>query len=464
MGAAPPPRNGSKLPRLFRMDTFETADDTDDRERRQSRRIVPGMIIVSCGGRAVMQPRAVPAGAGGLVIGRKTSKGLDVTDDRVSREHVRVERRGDGWRITDLGSHNGTFVDGVKVEGTIDAEAPRVLRLGQTVLLFVDDVAPMIGSAISTDEDVVIGPSMRAALESITRAAEAKHSLLVVGESGTGKELAARTYHRAAAPEGPRVDVNCAAIPATVAERLIFGAKKGAYSGATTDAVGYAQAADRGVLFLDEIGELELEVQAKLLRFLETGEVMPLGASTPRVVEVRVLAATNRDLPARAAEGHFRADLLYRLARTQTTLPPLRERPEEIPWLVQLELSLLGPDAPTPSARFVEACLLRPWPGNVRELRAAVRTAADAARAVGEVTLGAEELSPRAGLPLQGEPLPKTKAPSRPPPATQDHPLREAIVTAMQRNDGNLTAVARTLGMHRTQLYRLMKKLGLSAE
>jgi DNA-binding NtrC family response regulator len=447
------------------MPTLETADDSDDRGSRQARRTVAGMIVVFCAGRAAMQPRAL--GSGGLVVGRKTRRGLDVTDDRVSREHVRVERSARCWKITDLGSHNGTFVDGERIEGTIEADAPRVLRMGQTVLLFAEDVTPRIGGEIATDDGVVIGPSMRAALDAIVRAARAKQSVLVVGESGTGKELAAHTYHRAAAPDGPRVDVNCAAIPATVAERLLFGAKKGAYSGASGDAVGYAQAADHGVLFLDEIGELELEVQAKLLRFLETGEVMPLGAATPRIVDVQILSATNRDLPARAAEGKFRPDLLYRLARTQTTLPPLRERPEEIPWLVELELRQLGEDAPTPTARFVEACLLRSWPGNVRELRAAVRTAADTARAIGEATIGADELPPRAGIALREDAnaAPRPRLTSEPPPGPErDHPLREAIVTAMQRHDGNLMAVARTLGMHRTQLYRLLKKLGLGSD
>lgn len=429
----------------------ETVDDDFDRPRRTKDARAAGVAVIFRGGGPAFDARAL--GSKPLVVGRETKSGLDVGDDRVSREHVSIGCDGDRWTITDLRSHNGTFVDGERIERSVTTRDPRVVRIGQTLLLLEPDVARLQRPHALGEKEPVIGPSLAAALERIETAAREGDTLLVTGESGTGKELAARTFHRAArGSESPFVDVNCAAIPATIAERLLFGTRKGAYSGATTDSAGYVQAADRGVLFLDEIGELDLDVQAKLLRFLETKEVMSLGASTPRAVDVLLVAATNRDLRTRIAEEKFRPDLYYRLAKRHIDLPPLRARAEEIPWLVAVELRGLDGDPLLPSARFVEACLLREWPGNVRELRAETRRAADAARAAGEDTLGVDWLGERAGL---------AERPRAERPDAADHPLRDAIVEAMEKHDGNVAAVARTLGMHRTQLYRWLKKLGL---
>ncbi|MFP2913649.1 sigma 54-interacting transcriptional regulator, partial [Pyxidicoccus sp. 3LFB2] len=204
-------------------------------------------------------------------------------------------------------------------------------------------------------------PHLGAVLERVAPAAAAGETLLITGESGTGKELAARAYHQSGPnARGRFVAVNCAAVPASVAERLLFGSRRGAYSGAEADTDGYLQAADKGVLFLDEVAELSPEVQAKLLRVLETREVMALGAFRAQPVDVRVCSATHKDLRAAASAGQFRADLYYRLAQAEVHLPPLRERLEDVPWL--LAHALKGTPAPALHATYVEACLSRPGP------------------------------------------------------------------------------------------------------
>jgi DNA-binding NtrC family response regulator len=288
---------------------------------------------------------------------------------------------------------------------------------------------------------IVCGAKLRVALDAVAQAARRDRDVLLTGESGTGKEIAARVFHE----EGPRkkerfVAVNCATIPEGLAERLLFGAKKGAYSSATADAEGYMQSADGGVLFLDELGELDLGVQAKLLRVLETREVMALGATAARKIDVRICAATNRDLRAEVAAGRFRADLLYRLSQ-EVALPPLRERIEEIPWYIARASSL------PPHGKLVEACLLRPWPGNVRELVREIQIACDGAS--DDKALRPEHLRASAGE-IVGAPDPVGEL------------TQERIESALKANGGNVTAAARALGLHRTQLYREMKRLGVT--
>ncbi|MGZ6094315.1 MAG: sigma 54-interacting transcriptional regulator [Polyangiales bacterium] len=441
------------------MTTLETRDDPEERRAPASSTKTPGVVVLFAEGAPTFR---VHDARKPVVVGRVVKRGIVVVDDRVSREHALVSEEQGRWTVRDLGSRNGTHVDGERVDEEMEGPAGMIVRVGGTLLLLVDDVTPLRRAHRLDDPTFVRGPAMQAALDAIAQAAEHDRTLLVRGESGTGKEHAARTYHLAgSAPKGPFVPVNCSAIQKTVAERLIFGAKKGAYSGSTTDAHGYVQAADGGVLFLDEIGELDLDVQAKLLRFLETKEAIPVGASAPKQVDVRVCAATNRDLRAWSAEDRFRADLYYRLAQHEVVLPPLRARKEEIPWLVALELG-----AEAASARFVEACLLRRWPGNVRELRSAAARAHKAARAAGEEVVGAEFLAKDAGVAFASADasFDDERERSSGPKPPLDHPLRDALVEAMKTHEGNVAAVARALGMHRTQVYRWLKKLGLDHE
>jgi transcriptional regulator with GAF, ATPase, and Fis domain len=279
-------------------------------------------------------------------------------------------------------------------------------------------------------------------------------SLLVVGETGTGKEIAARKFHESAPkPTGPFVALNCATIPKELAERLLFGSRRGAFSGAT-DAPGHVQAADGGTLFLDEIGELPPDVQSKLLRMLETREVQRLGATTSERVNVRVCAATFRDLRAEVGAERFREDLYFRIAQAQIRLPPLRERIEEVPWHVQQVLDDCRRDAELgATAGFVETCATRFWPGNVRELRAEVRRAAAAALAKGAKLLRSEDLSPTAG-----KPIPRSQPPKEAPAFPNDE-----VAAALAQAEGNVVLAARNLGVHRNKVRRWLERYQIDA-
>jgi DNA-binding NtrC family response regulator len=416
---------------------------------------LPGVLVVYSAGTAML--RALPLQRGRLVLGRDETAGA-LEDARTSRQHTELVFDGSLWTIRDLGSRNGTFVDGRAIEGPAVFAAPQILRLGSTLCLFELNVRPYLGHDLTLQPDLVAGPALHGALGRIAHLARTSERLLIVGESGSGKELAARRFHSAGPNASGRfVAVNCAAIPEGVAERLLFGSLKGAYSGASADADGYAQAAHGGVLFLDEIGELDLEVQAKLLRMLESHEVMPLGAAMPRKLNTRVCFATHRDLRGAVAQKQFREDLYYRIIQALVRLPPLRRRREEIPHLIARELSRLQ-DTPQVHVRLVEACLLRPWPGNVRELIGSVRHAVGSARAAGASLVRAEYLDPDAGMPVAGELL---AIPANATLARKPEPTREAIEAALVKHDGNMAATARALGVHRTQLYRLVERYGI---
>jgi transcriptional regulator with GAF, ATPase, and Fis domain len=309
---------------------------------------------------------------------------------------------------------------------------------------------------------MVVGAALGEALDTVGRAASASETLLIRGETGTGKELAARRFHELGPnARGPFVAVNCAAIPAGLAERLLLGAKRGAYSGATADAEGHLRAADRGVLFLDEAGDLDLLVQAKLLRVLETKEVVPLGASHGARVEVRVCMATHKDLRGEVAAGRFRRDLYHRVAPPEVVLPALRARLDEIAHHVVDEAGRAS--GLKPQARLVEACLLRVWPGNVRELRKHVHHAAVHAAAQGESRVRLEDLSEGAGQPIEAA-APPSRAPARKYVQWSKELTREDVEKALREHGGKIASTARSLGMQRSQLYREMARLGIKRD
>jgi DNA-binding NtrC family response regulator len=428
---------------------------------------VPGAVLLFSGRAPQYRPVVLPRD-GLLPLGREDMGGLPVPDEKVSRQHAEVTFADGEFTVKDLGSRNGTWVDGARVEGTVTARSGAVVRLAQTLLVLEADLRRWLAGQVKHD-DVIIGPTLQQALDRAVVARATNAHLLVRGESGAGKELVASRYHQAAARKGPFVAVNCAAIPASVAERLFFGAVKGAYTEAKQDADGYLAAADGGVLFLDEIAELDLQVQAKLLRALETGEYLQLGAASPRKASVHVVAASHRDLRAAVAANTFRSDLFYRLSQFEVLLPALRERKEEVPWLMRHALQGLPVEL---HATAVEVALLRPWPGNVRELLSETRKAAATAQGdpKGNV-LRAEHLSAQAGQPVAGAPPPVTTPtraavssgvkPGAPPVPSSGDPDKEAILAALAATGNNVSAAARQLDMHRTQLYRVMKRLGL---
>ena len=438
-------------------------DDRDDRER------VPGVVLVFSGGAPGAQ--AMAAASGPFEIGRGLASARKIDDGRVSRRHARVAFDAGRCLVTDLGSQNGTFLDGVLAAANVATPAQRVIRVGDSLLIPTGDVRPFERAGVRSVDGFLRGPGMQALLEDVARAAQGGTVLHVRGESGTGKEGVAQAFHLASTRAARSlVAVNCAAIPHAVAERLLFGVKRGAYSGADADAPGYVQEADGGTLFLDEIAELDLLVQAKLLRVLESKEVMPLGASRPRKVDFALCSATNKDLRALVAAGRLREDLYFRIGRPAVTLPPLRNRPEEIPALIACELARMTP-AQAAHVSLVEQCLLRPWPGNVRELFAEIRAAAQAAQAAsgGDHRVTARHLPAMAGSvfgsampeaastpPVEHE-APPSDGPRRRMPEV-DGQWRRRIEDALRANAGNVAATARALGLHRTQLRRLVKR------
>jgi transcriptional regulator with PAS, ATPase and Fis domain len=296
------------------------------------------------------------------------------------------------------------------------------------------------------------------AIEGVAAGEECLH---IRGETGTGKELAARHFHQSTERrKGPLSALNCATIPPALAERVLFGAKKGAYSGAEADSEGVIQAAHGGTLFLDEVAELDLAVQAKLLRVLEDGQVMPLGATKPVPVDVRLCSATHRDLSEEVARGRFRQDLYFRIGLPKVELPPLRARLEDLPLLL-LGIAARAPGKPACHASLVEAALLRPWPGNVRELEKRVTDAARAAAAAGDKSIRASHLA-RATAPTTSrrprlESITSTELPVDS--STREPLTRAAIERALRDTGGNVTAAAVALGLHRTQLRRLLLRL-----
>jgi transcriptional regulator with GAF, ATPase, and Fis domain len=446
---------------------IDTEDATRD-SRRTGREPRPGVVLVFSGSTPLFLPFALEAGT--FLIGREGPAGSALRDERTSRRHAEISLTKDGWRIRDLGSRNGTFVDGVQLTGETVVASPRVIRTGDTVFVRSDDVGDVCHPR--DEGGPVVGSELHRALKEIDRAAVASDTLLILGESGTGKELAAKRFHqRGPHAGGPFVAVNCAAIPEPIAERLLFGAKKGAYSGATADSIGHVQSADFGVLFLDEGAELDLQVQAKLLRVLEAREVVPLGASHGTPVKVRVCVATHRDLRAAVGASRFRADLYHRLAPPEVTLPPLRERLDEI---TQHVVSAIAQGAPklVPQAKLVEACLLRHWPGNVRELRKHLQAAAARAASEGADRVRLEHLPPTAGQPIEpvaneadgAKAATASDAPAKP---RREYVrwsqtlTREALERVLAENDGNVALAARSLGMGRSQMYREMERHGL---
>ncbi|HET9934262.1 MAG TPA: sigma 54-interacting transcriptional regulator, partial [Polyangiaceae bacterium] len=329
-------------------------------------------------------------------------------------------------------------------------------RVGRSLLWGVADARPFADGVQVDAQGLVRGGHSRRAWSEIELAAKAGTTLCLRGESGAGKELGARAFHEAAGLPGsaPFIAVNCAAVPEGLAERLLFGARRGAYSGAVTDQLGYIQAANGGTLFLDEIAELDSRVQAKLLRVLESREVLPLGATRPERVELRVCVAAHADLREEVQAERFREDLYYRVGRPEVQIPPLRERIDELAWIAAGEIARVEPTLRA-SVRFLEACARRPWPGNVRELLGEVRRAAHRALRAGKAELSEEELDPEAGERLAERPSPDDDD-AKPVTLPED----ERIEQALSESGGNVTQAARALGVHRNQLRRWLSKRG----
>ncbi len=331
---------------------------------------------------------------------------------------------------------------------------------------WVDDLQRRLDDETALGSLVGVSRRMRQLFSKIRRAAKAPLDILVVGETGTGKELIAREIHRSSdRSDGPFVAVNASAIQVTLAESELFGHVKGAFTGATSDREGIFARASGGTVFLDEIGDMPLELQAKLLRVLQERTVEPIGSGRSRPVDVRVVSATHQDLEVAVGAGHFREDLYYRIKGITLRVPPLRDRHEDIVLLADYFLDRLATqsktDVPRLAAGAIERLMRHTWPGNVRELQQVITAAASMTQSEMIESEALEITTPKAGAgtfdvdALYGMPLTEAKN------ELTTWFERQAIEAALAANDGNISAAARRLGIHRQSLQQKMAALGI---
>ena len=426
-----------------------------------------------------------------LIVGRAGDSDIALDDSTVSRQHAEIVLTARGWAVRDLGSRNGVSVDGARSKACLLTNGC-IVRFGDILFQFVDRElelhavyrtdGKLRGSAQRlgpSDSQLVGGWKMDRLAAQLQRVAKSELTVLLLGESGTGKEVAAREIHRWSGRPGRFTAVNCAAIPGALLESELFGYRKGAFSGAAGDKPGLFQSARGGTLLLDEIGDMPVDSQAKLLRVLQSRSVTPLGAVDAEATDVRVLAATHRDLSALQQSGAFRSDLYARLSDFVLRLPPLRDRKEDIITLACCFLSQQRPDPPRMSVGFAAELLEYDWPYNVRELESCIKrslavmegdllrrrdlpeairqrdrsasvqaaaavpaiSAAVRAAAVSAEDVGAGEISLRS-----------------------DAPSEQELRTLLAIHRGNVSALAREFGKARMQVHRWLNRYALDPE
>ncbi|MCA9522944.1 MAG: sigma 54-dependent Fis family transcriptional regulator [Myxococcales bacterium] len=419
-----------------------------------------------------------------IYVGSSPDVALPLDDSTVSRHHLKIEGDKNGYRIRDLGSKNGTYVNGVRISDAYLADAA-VIRIGASEVLFKTD-EDTVEIELSTEPRFgkIIGQSaeMREIFALLSKVAPTNYTALVEGESGTGKELVAEAIHsHSRRRDKAFVVFDCSAVPADLIESELFGHVKGAFTGATASRTGAFEQAHGGTLFLDEIGELSLDLQPKLLRVLEKREIKPVGSNQMIPVDVRIVAATNRNLEKEVEGGGFREDLYYRLAVLKIHLPALRERREDIPLLVNHFLSSIQSElglSETPQVSYETMAKLQnhPWPGNVRELKNFIERASLLAeggrvetRFIAKKGLDgrADESERAVAVSSSGESsieqfsidfdLPFKDAKNR---------LIEKFEKAywarmLDKHGGNISQTAREAGIHRKSLEYLLKKLAI---
>jgi DNA-binding NtrC family response regulator len=436
---------------------------------------VPSLVVTIAGAAGPVAPVAeVRLEMKPLVVGTSPECDLVLSDPRVSRRHCELALTPSGILLRDLGSKNGTFAGKIALREALLAPG-EVVTVGSTTLVVrpvgPPAVVPMSPTGRFGD---AIGQSyvMRTLFARLERAAPTDQTLLLLGESGTGKEVLARAIHeQSPRRSGPFVVLDCSAVNANLLESELFGYAKGAFTGAAGVRAGLLEETSGGTLFIDEIGELPLDLQPKLLRALETRQVRRLGANEWRPFDARVVAATHRDLRARAAEGVFRQDLYYRLAVVEVRVPALRERKDDIPALVERFLAAYDPprklaDLPPHALALLAA---HSFPGNVRELRNLVarlvlfpELGLDLPEPSSE---GAGAAAPRAPgndaealAPLLQMPLPAARE------LVMERFERGYVAAKLVQHGGNISRAADAMGVSRQLVHRLLERYGMKAK
>jgi len=345
-------------------DQVETLVHSEDVGRARPLRVVAGSETWSLAG----------ASAERMLVGTSPVCAIRLADPHVSRRHAAFEVRRGKLHVVDLDSTNGTFVDGVAVSDAPLAEGQTV-RVGDTQLRLVGDDKPSVELSDATSFGRVIGGSvaMRRLYPLCDRLAKTNVPVIIEGETGTGKEVLAEALHEMGPrAKGPFVVFDCTAVPPNLVESELFGHEKGAFTGAVATRKGVFEQADGGTLLIDELGDLELALQPKLLRAIERSEVRRVGGNQVIRFDVRVISATRRDLDREIEAGRFRDDLFHRLAVARVELPPLRKRVGDVPRLAEKFWASLGGDPAKAPGELFQRWSGEPWPGNVRELRNAV--------------------------------------------------------------------------------------------
>ena len=397
-------------------------------------------------------------------VGSHPSNDLVLSDRLVSRFHCTLERSGAGFRLTDTGSMNGTWLAGVRIRDA-DVPAETSIELGESTVRMRDagtGTETEVPYSLSFGSLYGASVPMRRLFEVLRRVAKSSSDVLIEGENGTGKEvIATELVQRGARAKRPLVIVDCGAISPGLIESELFGHVRGSFTGASRDRAGAFEEADGGTVFLDEVGELPIDMQPKLLRALASREIRRVGESRVRKVDIRVIAATNRRLEREVNSGRFREDLYYRLSVVTIRVPPLRERKEDIPALVQCFLNELkaADQSQLFSSDVIDAMMRYEWPGNVRELKNQVER---------RIVLGNEAPFDAPGdAPEATDPAAAAAGPDIEMPFKE---AKDAIVARFERDylvallewaGGNVSRAARKANLDRMYLHRLLQRHGL---
>jgi transcriptional regulator with PAS, ATPase and Fis domain len=406
------------------------------------------------------------------VIGREEPADIVIGVHAVSRRHAELTFERGGYTLRDLDSTNGTLLDGHLVREA-RLESGQEIRVGDAILKFVDH--DVLGYAryridgelqpnaerLSASTKVLGGYQIDRIAAEVGRIAESPLSVLLLGESGTGKEVFAQEIHALSGRAGDFCAVNCAAIPENLIESELFGYKRGAFSGADRDKPGQIRLADKGTLLLDEIGDMPLTAQAKLLRVLQSREVFPVGATKPEPVDVRVICATHRDLRRMQIENRFREDLFARLNEYQLRIPPLRDRKEDVYLLLRAFVARHGRPELLPDFQFMTALLHYDWPYNVRELEACAKRCVALAE---QRTLGVGQLPDQIREDMADYGTWSVGAPPTGAMLSKGPPTEVELRALLQRHQGNVAAVGRELGKARMQVHRWLKRYDISLD
>ena len=401
------------------------------------------------------QSRPVPRS--GLLLGRGEVIFDEPFDDpAMAPRHAEIQLQGRGAVVNDLGSGAGTRLNGAALRESRTLVEGDVLRVGDTVFVYTSrERFPVVPGKSTAEEPELTGstPSIEAVRRSVDAVARHPRTVVVTGETGTGKEIVARLIHRRSGRKGPFVAVNCGGFTEGLLASELFGHVRGAFTGAVGEQQGLFRAAQGGTLFLDEAGEIPLALQPTLLRVLETWQVRPVGSTRDVAVDVRVVAASNRELVALVRQGLFRADLYARLAQWIVRLPPLRDRREDIPALSRALLGQLGAAERSIAPDLAEALLVHPWPLNVRGLANVLSTAM-----IASPPEHALEFGPEVRAALEDNRIDELELPPDEPRVELDRASLEGL---LQRFQGRVAEMARHVGVSRPKLYRMLWSVGL---